>query len=101
MRIDYHFGDYVKVLLDEIFGKSNFKNEFTVNRVSKKGFANRTTFKAAKYPQATDKVFWYVKTDDYHFEIVKIPKEAEKEKWHSMDTMDINPKPRPRKILGK
>jgi len=101
IRLDYHFGDYVKVLLDEVFGKNNFKNEFTVNRISKKGFANRSTFKAAKYPQASDKVFWYVKSSENFFEIVKIPKEATKEKWHSMDTMDVNPMPRPRVILGK
>ncbi len=36
MRSNYHFGHYMKVLLDEVFGKENFQNDIIVNRVKKK-----------------------------------------------------------------
>jgi len=32
MRIDYHFGHYAKIIMDEIFGEGNFKNEIVINR---------------------------------------------------------------------
>ncbi len=35
VRIDYHFGHYLKIIMDEIFGKENFRNEIIVNRVKK------------------------------------------------------------------
>ncbi|MDZ4203753.1 MAG: site-specific DNA-methyltransferase, partial [Bacteroidales bacterium] len=101
VRQDYHFGHYVKLVLDEVFGKQRFINDFVVNRISKKGFANRTSFKPLKYPVSNDYVFWYAKTDNYYFDIYKKFIGKSKEKWHSMDVMDVNPKPRPRKILGK
>jgi|SRR5665648_262133 len=101
VRQDYHFGHYVKLVLDEVFGKQRFINDIVVNRISKKGFANRTSFKPLKYPVSNDYVFWYSKTDIYYFDIYKKFIGKSKEKWHSMDVMDVNPKPRPRIILGK
>ena len=35
VRMDYHFGQYIKVILDELFGKDNFRNELFVNRTSR------------------------------------------------------------------
>ncbi|MQY78948.1 MAG: site-specific DNA-methyltransferase [Bacteroidetes bacterium] len=101
VRQDYHFGHYVKLVLDEVFGKQRFINDIVVNRISKKGFANRISFKPLKYPVSNDYVFWYSKTDKYYFDIYKKFIGKGKEKWHSMDVMDVNPKPRPRIILGK
>jgi site-specific DNA-methyltransferase (adenine-specific)/adenine-specific DNA-methyltransferase len=102
VRIDYHFGHYVKVIMDEVFGKENFVNEFVINRVSKKGFAAREAYKAVKYPVSTDSLYLYSKKGTYYFEPVKIFKKAEKERWHAMDVMDVNPSVRkPRIILGK
>lgn len=101
VRQDYHFGHYVKLVLDEVFGKQRFINDIVVNRISKKGFANRSSFKPLKYPVSNDYVFWCSKTDNYYFDIYKKFVGKSKEKWHSMDVMDVNPKPRPRIILGK
>src|SRR3990167_4331807 len=35
LRIDHHWGNYVKALLDEIFGKELFQSEIFVNRIKK------------------------------------------------------------------
>jgi len=89
VRLDYHFGHYIKVILDEVFGKDNFINEIVINRVNKKGFASRGTFRARKYPIAHDSLYLYSKTNDYFFSSVKLDAKNEgKEKWHSMEAMD-------------
>jgi site-specific DNA-methyltransferase (adenine-specific)/adenine-specific DNA-methyltransferase len=61
VRMDYHFEHYVKVLLDEIFGKENFQNEIIVKRGKVQfGISN-------KYNVATDSIFFYTKTENYFF----------------------------------
>jgi hypothetical protein len=62
IRIDYHFGHYIKVITDEIFGKDNFKNEVFVNRTS------RLKNEGRRYYTSFDSVFFYTKTDIYYFE---------------------------------
>lgn len=53
MRTDYHFGHYMKVLLDEVFGKENFRNDVVVNRTKTlKGESGR-------FHTATDSIFFY------------------------------------------
>ena len=32
IRMDYHFGHYIKVIADEVFGAKNFRNEIIINR---------------------------------------------------------------------
>jgi len=53
---------YMKGVLDEIFGKDNFKNEITWKR-------NEVLLSSAvkKYNVATDIIFFYTKTDEYTF----------------------------------
>ncbi len=55
VRMDYHFGHYVKLTLDEIFGKGNFRNEIIVNRTR--------TLKGEykQFATATDSLFLYAK----------------------------------------
>jgi adenine specific DNA methylase Mod len=36
VHLDWHCGHYVKIMLDEIFGKDNFRNEIIVNRGRRK-----------------------------------------------------------------
>ena len=36
VRQGYNFGHYIKVVLDEVFGKGNFINEISVNRGAQK-----------------------------------------------------------------
>ena len=55
VHIDWHVGHYVKVLMDEIFGKENLVNEI----VWDKGF--RGTESKAIYQHAHDTVFFYAR----------------------------------------
>jgi len=102
VRCDYNGNWIVRPIMDEIFGPDNLRNELIVNRISKKGFANRESFQPIKYPEGNDYLFFYANSEGTYFNFVRIEiNEAVKEKWHSMDVMDVNPQPRPRIILGK
>jgi len=61
IRTDYHFGHYLKAIMDEVFGKNNFVNEITVKR-GKVQFGSIN-----KYTVATDSLFWYSRTATYVF----------------------------------
>ena len=59
VHLDYHVGHYVKLLLDEIFGKDNFVNEIIWN----KGF--RGTESKRIYQHSHDTIFFYCKSGKY------------------------------------
>ena len=62
VHLDYHIGHYVKILLDEIFGEDNFKNEIVWKR--KQGNLGQTN----RYGIVTDSIFYYTMSDNYYFE---------------------------------
>jgi len=62
IRLDYHFGHYIKIILDELLSKKNFKNEIFVNRTS------RLKNEGRRYYTSFDSVLFYSKTDTYYFE---------------------------------
>jgi len=74
VRIDYHFGHYIKVIMDEVFGKENFRNEIIINR-TKKIFEGINKFNVA-----TDSLFFYTKKGNYLFKGFK-KKRREQLKW--------------------
>ena len=59
VHIDWHVGAYVKVLLDEVFGKDYFRNEIIWTYF---GFKRST---AKKFPQKHDIIYSYSRNDDY------------------------------------
>ncbi|MBD3353205.1 MAG: hypothetical protein GF364_17125 [Candidatus Lokiarchaeota archaeon] len=63
VRFDYHYGHYAKVILDQIFGESNFLTEFLIRRMYKP-----VSNKALEYQQhliiQSDSLFLYRKTPD-------------------------------------
>ena len=65
VHLDYHIGHYVKILMDEIFGEDNFRNEIIWKRT---GAHND----AGKYGIVHDTLFWYSKSNEYYFENVFI-----------------------------
>lgn len=61
VRQGYNFGHYIKVVLDEVFSKTNFINEIIVNRGKQRLGGTR------KYSTATDTIYFYSKTENYQF----------------------------------
>ena len=59
VHIDWHVGAYVKAILDDIFGKENFRNEITWYYPNS-GLKARSK----KFHQVTDTIFYYVKSID-------------------------------------
>ena len=93
LRIDYHFGHYIKVIMDEVFGKENFRNELTVNRVKK----NVTVKGRRTIPNATDSIFVYGVGDRSDFYNIKKKLSSTKPGyWHSMESQGV---PGPRYLL--
>ncbi|WP_146907455.1 site-specific DNA-methyltransferase [Arenimonas daejeonensis] len=59
VHLDWHVSHYVKVALDEVFGKENLRNEVVWSYF---GFKRST---ARKFPQKHDLIFSYAKSDEY------------------------------------
>ncbi|HRU15451.1 MAG TPA: site-specific DNA-methyltransferase [Anaerohalosphaeraceae bacterium] len=59
LHIDYKIGHYVKVMLDEIFGVENFRNDIT--RIK----CNPKNFKRKAYGNIKDLILFYTKSKDY------------------------------------
>ena len=59
VHLDWHVGHYVKIVMDEVFGKGNFRNEVIWSYF---GFKRST---AKKFPQKHDLLFSYTKSSDY------------------------------------
>ncbi|MFH0772319.1 MAG: site-specific DNA-methyltransferase, partial [Candidatus Omnitrophota bacterium] len=64
LRMDFHFGHYAKIIMDEIFGKENFLNEITINRTNKQWEG------VNRFNSATDSLFLYSKTQNYVFKTI-------------------------------
>lgn len=98
IRHDQYWSHYVKVVADEVLGKSNFHNEIVVNRIHK----NVTEQGQISIPIATDSLFLYSKTADAEF--VEIKKKLEKARegfWRHMDDSSGVRHPPERKLFGK
>ncbi len=58
LHIDYKIGHYVKVMMDEIFGIENFRNDITRVKCNPKNFARKG------YGNIKDLILFYSKTDN-------------------------------------
>lgn len=96
VRLDYHFGHYIKAILDEVFDY-NFKNEIVINRIYKNVFGDSKFI-----PTSTDALFVYAKREGYVYKNVKqeMP-EAREAFWRHMDDSDGIRNPRQRKVFNK
>ena len=61
VHLDWHIGHYVKILLDEIFGEDNLKNEIVwcYNGPGSPGMR--------QFNRKHDTIFWYSKSSTYNF----------------------------------
>ena len=65
VHLDWHVGHYVKLLLDEIFGRKNFRNELIWYYYNKMPDTRNKVF-----PRSHDVLYWYAKNEksEYFFE---------------------------------
>ena len=63
VHLDWHVGHYVKLVIDEIFGRNAFKNEI----VWKSGVVKGAKTTSNKYGRVCDSIFFYTKNEDYYF----------------------------------
>jgi len=65
VHLDWHVGHFVKLVLDEVFGPANFRNEIVWHYYNKfQGNVNR-------FASDHDVIFWYSKSTSYKFVPVK------------------------------
>lgn len=71
VHLDYHIGHYVKILMDEIFGEENFRNEIVWY------YTNKMTGSPSPHDFVCehDTIFRYSKTDLYHYTLIKEERE--------------------------
>jgi len=91
VRCDYNGNAYVKMLLNDIFGNDNFRNEIIINRTLAKQVVEK------QFAYLTESLFLFSKTDKFSINIVERSTEP---KWYPLvhfpraDT-------KPRIILGR
>lgn len=61
VHLDYHISHYVKILLDEVFGEDNYRNEIIWKRKS------ATSYAGNQLGISTDTIFWYTVSDNYTY----------------------------------
>jgi DNA modification methylase len=64
---DWHASHYVKVMLDQIFGESNFRNEIIWKRSDAHNDAK------GQLAVVSDSIFYYSSSNDYTFHIQRVP----------------------------
>ncbi len=79
VHLDWHVGHLAKLVLDEVFGRENFRNEIVWHYYNKlQGNINR-------FASNHDIVFWYSKSDKYTFQRLReqrdVPKQQQKRVW--------------------
>lgn len=91
VHIDWHIGAYMKIILDDIFGKDMFRNELVWTYF---GFKRSTT---KKFPQKHDVIYSYTKNNEYVWNTQYKPHSAEyikrfkKDKNGRLYRDDVNP----------
>ena len=91
VHIDWHVGAYMKIILDEIFGKDMFRNELVWTYF---GFKRSTT---KKFPQKHDIIYSYTKGNEYIWNTQYKPHSADyikrfkKDKDGRLYRDDVNP----------
>lgn len=72
VHCDWRLSAYIRLTLDEIFGRENFRNEIYWYYYNKMPDTRKGVF-----PRSTDTIFWYVKdkSSPYKFEALEEPRE--------------------------
>ena len=70
VHLDWHIGHYVKVLMDEIFGEDNFRNEIAWKR-------STAHSDSSGYANIHDTIFYYVLGEEFTFNTPYMPYDEE------------------------
>lgn len=83
VHIDWHIGAYVKVVLDEIFGKENFRNEI----IWKRGTVKGAKAVGNQFARNHDMILYYSKGNDYvyHTQYLSYSEEYIKQRYTKDD----------------
>ncbi len=96
VHLDYKMSHYIKVILDEVFGKNNFRNDIV-------WFYRRWTAASDSFQNMHDSILWYSKTHQYNLNKVHIePTEGQRkkhEKGWDRNSVYINGKRQPQLII--
>jgi len=93
VRQAFNFSHYIKVILDEIFGKDHFINEIIIGR-KREGAGSRN-----KFDVTNETLFFYSKTSDYKLNEIFGKRSLTDIKWTSF-LMPGERKPRERTFFG-
>lgn len=91
LHCDWHKNHFLRMILDEVFGATNFRNEIIWAYF---GFKRSTT---RKFPQKHDTILSYTKTDNYYWDVQFRPHSEEYIKRFKKDATgrlyrdDVNP----------
>ena len=100
VRIDYHFGHYIKLVMDEVFGKDNFRNEIVINRFK------RQLTGLNQFNHAVDSIYFYSKSDTFTFNeqmrsrVCSFCGSEKEPEWHHMVSSGLR-RPPERIIQGR
>jgi site-specific DNA-methyltransferase (adenine-specific)/adenine-specific DNA-methyltransferase len=94
VRQAFNFGHYIKIVLDEVFGKDNFINEVSIGR-KREGAGTRK-----KLDVTNESLFIYAKTNDYTINQVVAKRAISDISWTSFLMADER-NPKERVFLGK
>lgn len=70
VHLDWRMNSYVRILMDEVFGKNNLRNELTWRR----SYSHND---GAKFGIITDTILWYSKSETYKYEKIFIERTKE------------------------
>jgi DNA modification methylase len=100
VRLDYHFGHYIKVIMDEVFGIENFQNEIVINRFK------RQLSGLKRFNVSTDSLFFYTRGSTWIFNEQRRPRlcafcgQEKSPEWHHMVSSGLRNPPE-RVIKGR
>jgi DNA modification methylase len=82
VHLDWHVGHYVKVIMDEIFGKDNFVNEIVANRGRRKSLQYQFEH-ISSLGCEHDIIFLYSRNQEAQYQHVKSEIRAKGDQWQS------------------
>lgn len=85
VHCDWRVNSYIRLILDELFGKDNYRNEIYVKRIKK---SIREREKIVKLNEAVDSILFFSKTDMHTID-PPLKYDPKPERWHALDASGL------------